>query len=261
MLLNNTILFLITREIKPDSYIVWVAENLGEYMNVFVMSDNDKPYEFKNATYCHISDEICLAANYKYAAVNEYDIAGDKCARVVISWDKVLYYLNKTIIDYDNVWIMEDDVYIHSVKHALNMFNIHIDTNADYVAKDYFNYTQNPNWCQWYTCNKLFEQKYLYGSFAPLCRLSKRLVNSCDELVKEKGSLGLIEGLFPSLCAKNNFIIWQGWLQNQPIRPCPNVSREEIINTLNIRPDAVFHPVKFSDEEKFELMKEVSVNI
>lgn len=263
MNLDKTILFLVTREVVPDGYYVWLAESLGKYMKVFVMSDFDKPYTFNNATYLHMSDEECLAANYKYCVFNEYDIAGDKCKRVVTAWDKMLLYLNTQQIDfdYDYVWICEDDVYMHSEEHALKLFERYNNVSADYIAKDFFNYAMNPGWCQWYTCDKIFDKQHLHGAFTPLCRLSKKLVNSCDLLVKEKGCLALIEGLFICLCAKYNLSAYSGWLQYQPIRTCPDVSKEEIMHVLKNAPYTIFHPVELSDEEKFALMKEVTVNI
>ena len=133
--------------------------------------------------------------------------------------------------------------------------------SADYIAKDFFNYAMNPGWCQWYTCDKIFDKQHLHGAFTPLCRLSKKLVNSCDLLVKEKGCLALIEGLFICLCAKYNLSAYSGWLQYQPIRTCPDVSKEEIIHVLKNAPDTIFHPVELSDEEKFALMKDITVNI
>ena len=259
--MDKNIVFLVTREVVPNGYYVWLAEELGKYLRVYVMSDNDKPYQFHNATYLHVSDEECLQANYKYCVFNKIDIAGKECPRHVTAWDKMLYYLNKGTIEYEYLWIIEDDVYIHSAQHALKFIERFNNTSVDYVAKDFFNKNSHPGWVQWYVCEGVFDPAHWYGGFTPLCRLSKKLVQSCDILVKEKGCLALVEALFPSLCAKHNLTITTDWIQTQPIRVCPDVSADEIRYTLQLKPDTIFHPCELSDEEKFALMKEITVTV
>ena len=254
--LDNTIVFLVTRKVIPDGYYVWLAEALGRHMRVFVMSDWDYPYTFVNATYLHMSDTECLASNYKYCVFNKVDIVGKPCPRHVTAWDKMLLYLNKNDVQYEHVWLIEDDVYMHSANHALALFERYKDNPADYIARDFFNLQGHPGWCQWYVCDGVFNREHWHGAFTPLCRLSKTLVQKCDDLAKEKGCLALIEALFPSLCAKHNLRVDAGWLATCPIRTCPDVSEAEIRHTLAQFPDAIFHPVELSDAEKFALMND-----
>jgi hypothetical protein len=173
----------------------------------------------------------------------------------------MLLYLNKENVEYDYVWIIEDDVYMHSEQHALKLFDRYKDVVADYIAKDFFNIYTHPGWVQWYVCNNVFDRQHWNGAFTPLCRLSKRLVQCCDELAKERGCLALIEALFPSLVAKHDLKAVSGWIATCPIRTCPDVSADEIRNTLRERPDTIFHPVELSDTEKFALMNELNISL
>ena len=258
---SDTIVFLVTRKVIPNGYYVWLAETLGKHMRVYVMSDWDFPYQFENATYLHMSDEECLEANYKYCVFNKVDIVGDPCPRHVTAWDKMLLYLNKYNVDYEYVWLIEDDVYIHSEQHALKLIDRYANSKVDYIAKDFFNLQSHPGWVQWYVCNGVFDKQHWTGAFTPLCRLSKQLVQKCDLIAKEKRCLALIEALFPSIVAKYNLTADSGWLSTCPIRTCPDVSADEIRKTLAVRPDTIFHPVELTDEEKFALMKEITVHI
>ena len=205
-------------------------------------------------TLCHVSDEECLEHGYKYCCWNEVDIVGDRCLRHVNGWDKALYYLHKqTDQEFENVWIAEDDVYFHTAGHIERLLD-QSSSDADYIGKDFFSHQMNPGWVQWYVLNNVFENKAdWYGSFTPVCRLSRRMLAAIADLAQKKGHLALIEALFISLAMKNCLKIENNLLQSQPIRCGPNYRGDEV-KMLIQQGITLIHPVKLSAAEKIALM-------
>jgi hypothetical protein len=117
----------------------------------------------------------------------------------VNSWDKACYYFSKINTDYDNVWLIEDDVYFYSE-------NTLLDIDAQFTMSDLLTNRCTPKsddmnsaW-HWHWC--LFSINLCEPHFrAMVCaaRVSRKLFAFVDKYASENNTLFYLETLFPTL--------------------------------------------------------------
>ena len=83
-------------------------ENHDVYL---VIDDNNTKYEasYGNVRIIQVDDEVCMQNNY-------YKSSSWSNLKDIVAWDRALYYFNRINRDYENVWFLEDDVFIMSEK-------------------------------------------------------------------------------------------------------------------------------------------------
>jgi hypothetical protein len=110
--------FLLTYEPKYDVLDFCEAvSKTGIHAYVVVDNNNYKPEEQYKKFVLQMDDEVCYNAGFK----NTNYVITESIKKKITSWDKVLYFLCRKLKDIDFSWIVEDDVFIPSVKSVIEM--------------------------------------------------------------------------------------------------------------------------------------------
>lgn len=153
--------------------------------------------------------------------------------------------LAKGKIQFDHVWIMEDDVFFYEPTLAREMVDRFRNSDADLLASEFGRPSDCPDWANWGYA-EAFEPAYRARCFLPLSRFSKSLISHCHSFVAKRGSLCFIEAMFPSLvvqCSLKSETL--DFLTQKRFRFRPPFNRWELIykSGQSLR-RGVFHPVK-----------------
>ena len=165
-----------------------------------------------------------------------------------IAMDKFLYTFCENYLDYDYVWVFEDDVFIPSVDTIKNLHNNYKD--FDLVTPNHFIKTDKvPNW-HWPSIFNLFpnRQEPFYFSMVCAMGLSRKMLESIKRFATENKTLFYIEVMFNTLAEDNKLkvvdafelksIVWMGdWSYNEFLLLPNNVfhPRKDIENHYNLR--------------------------
>jgi len=119
--------------------------------------------------------------------------------QIVNAWDKAIYYFCQLNTSYDQVWLVEDDVYFHSEKTLL-------DIDAKYPDSDLLTNTITPKsddmksaW-HWHWC--LFSvalPEPHYRAMVCATRVSRKLFAHINEYACKNKTLFFLEPMFPTV--------------------------------------------------------------
>ena len=175
----------------------------------------------------------------------------------VTAWDKVLYFLCRILRDIDFSWIVEDDVFVPSIKSIENMTEKY--KGYDLVTvDDISNKTEDRNYWHWKYMPKYMNSKSpiqsvegigWYRSMACAIGLSRRLLYIINLHTLAHKQLMFLEFLFNTLCHQaglNNttapefkYIVWR---KN---RKEDNWAVEDVLSESE---EYWFHPIKNKED-------------
>lgn len=122
------------------------------------------------------------------------------------SKDKALYYFCKNNIDYENIWFIEEDVFIPSINTIKNIDKKY-GTCDLIVSKNYITYEKKTDW-HW---NQVFSQTTIPPPYAisMVCaiRCSKRLLDAIHYYASIFNNLFIDEVLFNTIALRSNLNI------------------------------------------------------
>ena len=131
---NNAICFM-TRH--ADNILIEFAIECSEYNDVYVVvDDNNQVFD----TIINTSKFKIIQINNDECANNEYTWSTWRFNQNITAWDKAFYYFCEKETKYDNVWFMEDDVFI---PRPDILYNIDIKYGACDFLSSKFNYISN----------------------------------------------------------------------------------------------------------------------
>ena len=158
----------------PENITIKICNDIQKNLNIPVFIISDMFYEStdKNINIIHISDEECLKYNYR----NANYVIKKECS----AWDKMLYYFTKVYTDYSFIWVLEDDVFVPSINNFKIMYETYKDDNTDHLATRIKKIDKN---VYWFHNDEADFFGGLYRSFNPMCRLSKRLIQSTSNFI------------------------------------------------------------------------------
>lgn len=241
---KNAICFM-TRDL--DVRLLNFAELCSEYNDTYIIVDNNEKIiqdSSSNVRIVQIDNSECGNNNYIKSTwrFNLY----------VTAWDKAFYYFCENN-NYDNVWFIEDDVFI-SKPYVLNeLDNKYGDSD---ILIRYITHVTNPKSKDgaWNNIvgdlNKFPDMSSIYWSWVCAMRCSKKLLNIIKEFKNKNNQLYFHELLIPSLVKNNN-------LSYKCIDELKNIIYRYEYNDENIisNPTYLFHPMKDYDKnEKLRLM-------
>lgn len=99
----------------------------------------------------------------------------------------------------DYVWIMENDVFFKQASDVRDLVDEYARDDADYIPVNFFHDSARTFHITEYNALVTNPFDNLYGSFAPLMRVSKRFVNELVRFDKFHGRMLFFEPLFPTL--------------------------------------------------------------
>jgi hypothetical protein len=128
---------------NPSRYTLNFADELASLIDneVIVISDN-QPCE-------HPSGARCLYIDDSLAYKNGFFNSRPLIPKTPIAWDKALYCLIDNKIEFEYVWIMEDDVLFTSTMVCLELLSKYINSTSDLILPNFFRRTQPPSWPNW----------------------------------------------------------------------------------------------------------------
>lgn len=212
----------------------WInfLKTFKHYDIYFVVDDNTVFFKsvINKITIIQIDDEICRNANY-------YKSSSWSNLKDVVSWDKALYYFNRINKNYDNVWFLEEDVFLHNEDLLLKMDDEY--NNCDLLcAFNEINETGDirAGWNHWVNVIHRIGTPWAH-SLISICRISRRLLTKVDDYLKDRHFM-FIEALFNTLAIQNNYSI------NHPYELKSTITYNKLWVYDEIEPDKIYHPIK-----------------
>jgi hypothetical protein len=237
---NEQITIILVREITDvllKRYAAATAQLTGP---IFIITDTYYP-ENKIAAYptlniIYFFENICYENGYFYVNTDTMP------HRLVISWDRCLFFLATYTNLYKNVWILEDDVGIGGPKTLPRFFERFQKSDADLICgPPNVNENDPGEWPLWATMRDS-GLKSLWAAYVPICRVSRRFMETFGTFVKSKKRLFYLEILFASLCIEYNLKIEYFRDLMPHFRFTPAITYEEASNpAIEYH---LFHPVK-----------------
>ena len=237
---KNAICF-ITRNF--DIKLLDFAELCSKYNDTYIVVDNNEEilgeFQDSNVTIIQIDNNECFNNNYiKSTWRFNLDVTG---------WDKAFYYFCENN-NYDNVWFVEDDVFI-SKPNILYELDRKYGTE-DLLIRDVVHATNpksdNKGWVNIINnLNKFEGIKKVYWSWVCAMRCSKKLLELIKSFKDKNNQLYFHELLIPSL-VKNNNLSYKKIDELKYIIYRNKYKHVDIIS----KPMYLFHPMKNYDEHK-----------
>ena len=167
---------------------------INNNINTIIVTDNPSDH-------IYYSDEELILQNF-----NNITLHTEKHPT---AWDKAFYHIYKNNLKYDYYYFIEDDVSCVNLQIFLKLFQTLVNYNNDLIATQIKSQIEDPFWDNWYIKNlfnrayKGVDDKILYRSFNPFCRISNKLINKIFEFYDEYHRLYFHEIMIPTLCVKN----------------------------------------------------------
>lgn len=245
---SDEIVIFLVREINERVLARYEAvaksiRSIGGSRPVYLVTDKYYPKNVE-AAYSHLRivyffENICFDAGFFY--VNT-DCMPEK---LVITWDRCLFFLSQYKNLYEKAWILEDDVAIRGAATLGNFFQKYTSDDADFLAgPPQINEKDPHEWPLWAALRDSGLPN-LWATYNPIVRVSGRFMDTLADFVKEKHRLFFLEIFFISLamCRGLKYTIFRDL--HTHFRFTPVMTFEETqVPTIEF---PIFHPVKDMD--------------
>ena len=240
---KRSVIFLV-REVNEDVIrrYTCVAEGIrarsgSGNVTVFLITDKWWPRNQEgplNIVYMY--ENFCFDAGFFY--VNT-DVMPDK---LVITWDRCLFFLSQYKHLFEYAWIIEDDVAVKGTDTLARFFERYDGSDADLLAAPPLINKANPGeWVLWKTIEPVgFPLRW--ASYNPICRLSRRFIEVLTGFVSKKRRMFFLEIFFYSLALNSGLKTQYFYELERHFRFTPNITFEETQRPGIEFP--IFHPVK-----------------
>jgi hypothetical protein len=210
--------------------------NFTEYSVFLIVDDNNfdlNDFEklYKNISFIKIDSSKCELNGFIYLNYSE-----SECSKKIIAWEKALYYFSVENNLYNNVWLLEDDVFFHDENTLINIDN---KFPLDDLLSNHFHENSCEKIDYWYHWGRFkieFPLPHYRGMMCAV-RLSKNLINKIKEYAKQYNTLFFLEALFPTITIKNN-LKFNNPEELKEIKWNCGFEKKDIIKTN------LYHPVK-----------------
>ena len=183
------------------------------------------------------------------------------------AWDKVFYYFSKININYDHVWILEDDVFVPNNDAFMYLDDKygHADllckSNNNYIVDNIDNIENN----LWNSAANKYDLPW-FKSMVCCCRISKKLFEEIGKYVDEKRELFFIETMINTIANHKNLIIKEvEEFVNIDPKPKQGNRYRKFINKksiwmtkriIDVKENYLYHPVKNIElQEQYRIKK------
>ena len=184
----------------------------------------------------YMYENFCFDNGYFF--VNT-DVMPDK---LVITWDRCLFFLSQYKHLFEYAWILEDDVAVKGADTLARFITKYKDSDADLLAAPPLINKSNPGeWVLW----KSIEPSGLplrWASYNPVCRLSRRFIEVLTGFVSGKKRMFFLEIFFYSLALSARLKTQYFYELENHFRFTPDITFEETQRADIEFP--IFHPVK-----------------
>ena len=204
------------------------------YAVFFMIDDNSVDYaalyaeEYPTLNFVQVRDDKHIKAHF---------IDVDFPYEILTGWHKALYHFSNENLNFDNTWFIEDDVFFYD-ENTLKMIDFKYE-NADYLSNAVTTYDGSEPCWHWYKITMKYELPW-YNAMVCAVRLSRTALCKINEYAQNNQTLFFIEAMFPTVAHKNN-------LACDFPRELENIYYRDDIDLNTIRPDMLYHPMKFVD--------------
>ena len=239
----NIVCFLVKN--NPNQILIDFCKTLINNYKVYICIDKLVKSNFQNISNINIiyyEKGICEREGFKGSVFYCIDRA---CSR-----DKALYFFCKNNIHFNNIWFIEEDVFLYNVETLLNIDYQY--PNVDLISSDnniLSSETSNA-WNNWLHVSPLvFKECRLNFPYSRsmICaiRCSKKLINCIKIYNKKFKNLFLDEALFNTLAIHNNLTIVV------PIELKNNIVFNRNWKIEEMKKEFIYHPIKSLPKQKY----------
>jgi hypothetical protein len=219
----------------PNEFWLDFFSRFVEY-DIYIVIDNNsinfkKLYcdeKYKNINFIQIDNKLCEDNGFKNT--NNYVFG------TVNGWDKVLLFSMSLFMNtYNNVWIMEDDVFLFDEKTLINIDKKYEDADLLSADLEENNTGEKETW-HWPTIEINLNPPFYHGMMCCV-RMSRKLLNSIKEYCIVNKTLFFLEALFPTIAKNNNLIC------SQP-EELKNIFFRHNFDIMKLNTGYIYHPIK-----------------
>jgi hypothetical protein len=228
---NKTALCILTRTInKPWCEFIQNFKNYDLYMVIDDPNAVIDPELYPNIHIIYVADEMCRKHNY-------YKSSSWTNLKDIVAWDRALCYFNQINQKPENIWFLEDDVFLMNEQILIKMDQD--SPNADLLCPFHeVNLTGDirAGWNHWVNVIHRIGTPWAH-SLISISRLSRRLLDRIDEYLNDR-HLMIIEALFNTLAMHHGYEI-----QNPP-ELATTITYNDRFDYDAIDETKVYHPIK-----------------
>ncbi len=231
---GNTIAVCLLSRGVPDPIWLDFLNESTEYDNYVVVDSaipGDLSKKYPNVKFIWIPDEVCLQNNYTNS---------DYVFKPIVATDRAYYYFGRENAKYDYVWFIEDDVWFNSMDNLKRLDQKY--TTADLIVPGEAEHTPDDKWPHWHQIQNRLPQPWSHWIICA-CRISRKLLQKMDDLVKEQESLIYKEIMFHTLAKQNKMEI-------RTPEELKNVTWKDDVLNMPHKDGYLYHPIKNVDMHK-----------
>lgn len=229
---NNYICFLC---VKLSDELIETAQHMLQYgYKVFIMVDDNSvihPKVIKDINILQLDDKKCVNLGYKNASAT--------LKKNPVTWDKVFYHFSNIDTNFNNIWFIEEDVFIPRFDLIKDLDNQ--NPTQDLLCKqDIAEVSDELNW-HWNRAQGKIEKPW-YRSLLCCHRQSRRLLQRIKDYSTERGSLLFLEMMVNTLAHHNNY----------SVKTLPNlqtITWRDKFKFSDISKNNLYHPMKNLKEQ------------
>ena len=183
--------------VNPSTIMCDFLKNIKTHHIYMIVDNNEYDLtEFKekyfNINFIQIDDHVCSSEGFVNA--NTWGIK-----KTPTAWDKVFYYFGVKNVTYDNVWILEEDVFVRNNLAFKNLDNLYPE--EDLLVSKNHRKTEDSKWLYWNFGEGKIDT-HLYHSMVCSCRVSNKLFEKIKKYADENKTLFYIEIMINTIANK-----------------------------------------------------------
>ena len=184
--------------------------------------------------YIHIDDFFCARNGYK-----KFNPVIKKAGMPLVSaWDKAILYFCKLNRSYENVWFVEDDVFVPDINLFHKIDSLFPDDDLLTSRKTINTTGELAGWAWWKSAAVSGLPLPWVRSMVCAMRASRRLLNAVDQHVAaNKDSEKFIEYIFHTLALHNSLSV-------QEVKNLSGIVWRKDWAVENLNRETLYHPVK-----------------
>lgn len=187
--------------VKPNNIWMDFLRTFTHYDIYLIVDDNtadyvDKYKDFKTIHIIQIANEDCRKCGFiDMNFVIKKKIAG---------WEKAMYYFSILNTSYKHVWVLEEDVFIHSEQTLEAIDSKFVD--GDLLSRVYTeNKTGHTRDWHWSKLDIQLPPPY-YKTMVCAVRMSQAMIFKIKDYASTHNTLFFLEALFPTLCKSSGLV-------------------------------------------------------
>jgi hypothetical protein len=181
---------------QPHQHLLDFYRSIEGY-DFYCICDAEDP-QIQGPDIITVADETCKKAGYTHSC-NVVQLKRPNKDITILAWDKAIYYFCDVNQSYDQVWFIEDDVFVPTV-HTLPVMDIKYGGQPDLLTREHISPADNnPARISSWTCSKDNYPEPWFTSMGCCRRVSRRLLDHIRDYAKERRRIYFHEPMFNTI--------------------------------------------------------------